>query len=172
MLLPSSTHNAPAREIPSTEPEQLSSSLSPLRASLLNLDKSRSPLNSWQSAPFKPLPPHLLLCSPSSRQLNPAGHCADAQDTPDKLCPQGLQACSSFWSFHQLPCGSLLHHIIISVPHVCAKSLQSSLMLCDLMDCRPAASSVHGILQARIPEWVAMPSSRGSSRCSDRMCVS
>ena len=31
------------------------------------------------------------------------------------------------------------------------------------MDCSPPGSSVHGILQARILEWVAMPSSRGSS---------
>ena len=30
-------------------------------------------------------------------------------------------------------------------------------------DCSPPGSSVHGILQARILEWVAMPSSRGSS---------
>ena len=30
-------------------------------------------------------------------------------------------------------------------------------------DCSPPNSSVHGILQARILEWVAMPSSRGSS---------
>ena len=37
----------------------------------------------------------------------------------------------------------------------CAKSLQ----LCDPMDCSPLGSSVHGILQARILEWVAMPSS-------------
>ena len=32
------------------------------------------------------------------------------------------------------------------------------------MDCSPPGSSVHGILQARILEWVAMPSSRGSSQ--------
>ena len=31
------------------------------------------------------------------------------------------------------------------------------------VDCSPPGSSVHGILQARIPEWVAMPSSRGST---------
>ena len=37
------------------------------------------------------------------------------------------------------------------------------LTLCDPMDCSPPGSSVHGILQARILEWVAMPSSRGSS---------
>ena len=35
------------------------------------------------------------------------------------------------------------------------------LTLCDPMDCSPSASSVHGILQARILEWVAMPSSMG-----------
>ena len=33
----------------------------------------------------------------------------------------------------------------------------------DPIDCSPPSSSVHGILQARIQEWVAMPSSRGSS---------
>ena len=33
----------------------------------------------------------------------------------------------------------------------------------DPMDCSPPGSSVHGISQARILEWVAMPSSRGSS---------
>ena len=40
---------------------------------------------------------------------------------------------------------------------------QSCLTLCDSMDCSPPGSSVHGILQARILEWVAMPSTRGSS---------
>ena len=44
-----------------------------------------------------------------------------------------------------------------------AKSLQLCLTLCDPMDCSPPGSSVHGILQARILEWVAMPTSRGSS---------
>ena len=41
-----------------------------------------------------------------------------------------------------------------------AKSLQSCLTFCDPMDWSPPGSSVHGILQARILEWVAMPSSR------------
>ena len=35
-------------------------------------------------------------------------------------------------------------------------------------DCSPPESSVHGILQARILEWVAMPSSRGYSQPRDR----
>ena len=36
--------------------------------------------------------------------------------------------------------------------------------LCDSMDCRPPGSSVHGISQARILEWVAISISRGSSQ--------
>ena len=35
--------------------------------------------------------------------------------------------------------------------------------LCNPMDYSPPGSSIHGILQARILDWVAMPSSRGSS---------
>ena len=42
-------------------------------------------------------------------------------------------------------------------------SLHSCPTLCDPMDCSPPRASVHGILQARILEWIAMPSSRGSS---------
>ena len=45
---------------------------------------------------------------------------------------------------------------------------QSCLTLCDPMDCGPPGSSAHGILQARILEWVAMPSSRGSSQPRDK----
>ena len=48
-----------------------------------------------------------------------------------------------------------------------AKLLQSCPTLFDPMDCAPSSSSVHGILQARILEWVAMPSSRGSSQPRD-----
>ena len=49
---------------------------------------------------------------------------------------------------------------------------QLCLTLCDPMDCTPPGSCVHGILQARRLEWVAMPSSRGSSRPRDRTHVS
>ena len=45
-----------------------------------------------------------------------------------------------------------------------AQLSQSCLTLCDPMDCSRPGSSVHGLLQARILEWVAMPSSRGSSQ--------
>ena len=46
---------------------------------------------------------------------------------------------------------------------------QSCLTLCNPVDCSPPASSVHGILQVRILEWVAMSSSRGSSQPRDRL---
>ena len=55
---------------------------------------------------------------------------------------------------------------------ICAQSLQSYLTLCDPIDCSPPRSSVHRILQARILEWVAMPSFRGSSQLRDWTCIS
>ena len=58
--------------------------------------------------------------------------------------------------------------------YVCtlAKSLQSCLTLCDPVDCSPLGSSVHGILQARILEWVAISFSRGSSWLGDQTHIS
>ena len=53
-----------------------------------------------------------------------------------------------------------------------AKSLQSCPTLCDPIDCSPPGSPVPGILQARILQWVAMPSSRGSSKRRDQTQVS
>ena len=64
-------------------------------------------------------------------------------------------------------------HIIttkISNLHTCMHACmhdQSFLTPCNPIDCSPPASSVHGILQSRILEWVAMPSSRESSRPRD-----
>ena len=62
-----------------------------------------------------------------------------------------------------LHCSSLISHACVH-----AKSLQSSLTLCDPVDCSPPGCSVHGVLQARILEWAAMPSSRRSSRPRDQ----
>ena len=53
-----------------------------------------------------------------------------------------------------------------------AKFLQLCSTLCDPMDHSPQGSSVHGILQARRLEWVAVPSSRGSSLPRDGICLS
>ena len=61
----------------------------------------------------------------------------------------------------------LVAHLLsnIDLYKVCmrAKSLQSCLTLSDPMDCSLPGSSVHGVLQTRILEWIAMPSSRESS---------
>ena len=53
----------------------------------------------------------------------------------------------------------------------CVLVTQSCLTLCNPMDCSPPSSSVHGILQARILEWVTMPFSRGSSWPRDQTQV-
>ena len=47
-------------------------------------------------------------------------------------------------------------HVKVDFTHLC-------LPLCDPMHCSHQVLSVHGILQARILEWVARPSSKGSS---------
>ena len=52
-----------------------------------------------------------------------------------------------------------------------AKSLQLCPTLCNPMDCSPPGFSVHGILQARILEWVAMLSSMAFSQPRDRARV-
>jgi len=44
---------------------------------------------------------------------------------------------------------------------------QSCLILWDPMDCSPPGSSVHGILQARLLEWLTIPFSRESSQSKD-----
>ena len=55
---------------------------------------------------------------------------------------------------------------------VCVWITQSCLTLCDPTNCRPPGFSVHGILQARILEWIAIPFSRGSSQARYRNLVS
>ena len=60
------------------------------------------------------------------------------------------------------PCGACMH----------AKSIQSCPTLCDSADWSPPGSTIHGILQARILEWVARSSSRGSFCLRDQTQVS
>ena len=83
-----------------------------------------------------------------------------------------------YWGF---PCGSAgkeatcnagdLGSIFI-YDVLCMNLLQLCLTLCNPLDCSPPGSSVHGILQARILEWVAIPFSRGSSWPRDQTQVS
>ena len=52
------------------------------------------------------------------------------------------------------------------------KAAQSCLTLCDPMDCSLPGSSVRGILQVKILEWVAIPFSKGSSQPRDQTQLS
>ena len=70
-----------------------------------------------------------------------------------------------------LPWTLLFMFIFLLLKYVGAKSLQLCPSLYDTMDCSSPGSSVHGILQARILEWVAIPLSRGSSRPRDSTCA-
>ena len=97
---------------------------------------------------------------------------------PTQESYQGLLNCRQI--LHPLSCqGSPrqyhAHFIKVCTPNflcACAQSLQLGLTVCDPVDCSPPGSSIHGILHARTLEWVAMPSSRGSSRPGDRTHVS
>jgi len=80
------------------------------------------------------------------------------------------------WLFMSFP-GSLSLSILTPKISGCcqlcmrAKSLQPWLTLCDRLDWSLPGSSVHVILQARILEWVAMPSSSGSCQLRDQTPV-
>ena len=63
-------------------------------------------------------------------------------------------------------------NILFGVLAVHAKLLQLYPALCKPMGCGLPGSSVHEVLQARILEWAAMPSSRGSSRLRDKTHMS
>ena len=71
----------------------------------------------------------------------------------------------------KLGCYLLLWQTTIS-KCMCAKSLQSYPTLCNPMHYHPQGSSVHGILQSRILEWVAMPSFRLYSWLRDWILIS
>ena len=66
--------------------------------------------------------------------------------------------------------GVPLHYSFWNLGFMCLVS-QLSPNICDPMDCSPPGSHVHGILQARILEWVGMPSSRWSSQPRDQTQV-
>ena len=67
---------------------------------------------------------------------------------------------------------SLKFQLLGGLPCLPVKSPQLCLTLWDPMDCSPPGSSVHGILQARVLEWIAMPFSRGASWPRDWTCIS
>ena len=94
---------------------------------------------------------------------------------------EGWKCDNSFFFYEETTVHRRLQNSVLTlvlppvIAHVCmhAKSLQSCLTLCDfIMDCSLPGSSVHGILQAKILEWVAIPSFKGSSQPRDQTHVS
>ena len=85
-----------------------------------------------------------------------------------------LVSMMSQWCHHLMPCHPLLPTFDLSQHEVkeWSEVTQMCPTLCDLVDCSPPGYSVHGILQARILEWVAISFSRGSSRPRDWTQVS
>ena len=62
--------------------------------------------------------------------------------------------------------------MVISLDLHSTACVLSCVQLCNPMDCSPPVSSVHGIFQVRILEWVAISSSRGSSQPKEQTLVS
>ena len=87
------------------------------------------------------------------------------RNTPDRPCPS-----AHFHLSHvrEKQCVCSYYNYLMCM-YIIA---QSCLTLCDPTDCSPPGSSVQGILQARILEWVAMPSSRGYFPLKDQTHVS
>ena len=83
-------------------------------------------------------------------------HCEDEQF--HSSLSDALQGC-----FGRVSSGQLFLSVLV---------IQSCLTFHDPMDCSPPGSSVHGILQARILEWVAIPFSRESPWPRDGTCIS
>ena len=70
---------------------------------------------------------------------------------------------SSLYTLFYVKVFSISSHTpcLLRYGYVCTKSLQSCLTLHGPIDCNPPVSSIHGIIQARILEWVAISFSRG-----------
>ena len=62
---------------------------------------------------------------------------------------------------HSYISGNYFHLKEVPVNHMFTPPIIDCPILCDPMDCSPQDSSVHGIFQARILEWVAISSSKG-----------
>ena len=85
---------------------------------------------------------------------------------------RGLEVPDSEWSRNVQELQSWGLSSLNESHRVCVLVTRSCLTFCDLMDCSPPDSSVRGILQARILEWVAISFSRGSSQPRDWTRVS
>ena len=122
-----------------------------------------------------------FLSPPPTRRHSPKAPSRICRDLGVTRCPRPC-ASKPLWEmsldtpWHPLAfrASCLLGVALCGGQNMCACVLvaQSCLTPCDSIGCSPPGSSVHGILQARILEWVAVPFSRGSSQARDRTEVS
>ena len=105
---------------------------------------------------FQPPPGWVSLTTPALCCLLPEGSWPHPHGPRPVPPPQ--QTDSKFWD-----CSSHNHSRPLNCTWIHRISISHSVS-CDTTDCSSPGSSVHGILQARILEWVAIPFSRGSSR--------
>ena len=103
---------------------------------------------------------YMLSCTANNSSEKVPAVCA-----PGKASPSGPRMAASLLCPHPLEKERPpLWHLFFESENVSP----SCPTLCDPVDCGPPGSSVHGILQARTLEWVAMPFSGGSFRPRDR----
>ena len=122
-----------------------------LRPHGLSMEFSRQKY--WSGLPF-PSPGDLP--NPGIESVSPVSPALPADFLPAE--PMRGQGCVCHWTM-LFPCYPLCYHLYVSV-----LVTQSYLTLCDPMHCSLPGSSIHGILQGRILEWVAIPFSSGSSQ--------
>ena len=79
--------------------------------------------------------------------------------------------CRQIWKTQKWP-QDWKSSVFILIPKKWSEVTQSCPTICNPMDCKLQGSSLHGILQARILEWVAISFSRGSSLPRDRTHIS
>ena len=90
----------------------------------------------------------------------------------DSIGHTGFCTCSSCVLRCTAICSHLEWNQVVRNWHLACVHAQSCLTLCEPMDCSLPGSSVHGIFQAIILEWVAISLFRGSSPPRDWTCVS
>ena len=103
--------------------------------------------------------------------IMPTGTCTSWADTTEQEQISIIWLSLSWVWFQGEIKFSLSHPIVFSKTWE-SEITQSCPTLCNPMDCSLPRFSVHGIFQARIPEWVAISFSRGSSQPRDRTQVS
>ena len=84
----------------------------------------------------------------------------------DLISQPGIELVPLYWKGRVLTTGPQGKSLWLSwLPHLFDHSVaQSCPTICGPMDCSLSGSSVHGIFQARVLEWIAISFSRGSSR--------